>query len=409
MALFAIGFIGPAAVHGAIDEPAAGKSAIASPPDWMKGKDLRPTYNGGVALIYEHRCVGCHRPGEVAPMSFVNYADVRKWETGTTNTPLESLLQTRAMPPWPAHPNVGEFSNSLFLTKPEMDLLLAWIQAGFPRGEGTHTPRERIEGWNIGKPDHVIELPKHRLAADVYTEVREFTIETNFAEDRWIIAAEARPGNPGLVVGIDGGPLGSYRIGNTFVQYPAGTGRLLRAGAKISVRVSYAKTRRAAASDESRLGVVFAKDVPVAQKDLREEFMPVADFVIPPGAEKFPVTTRFQFPADGQIYSLMPVMNLRGKDVLYTAIFPDGSRKPLLSIPQWDPMWKYRYQLKSPLAAPKGTIIEALAHFDNSEANIRNPNPHAEVRSGPGGEVFESWISYWVSTDTNPDASCRQP
>jgi len=383
-----------------VAEPAAGKSAIESPPEWMKGKELRPTYSGGVALIYEHRCVSCHRPGEVAPMSFLDYADIRKWESGT-NTPLESLLQTRAMPPWPADPNVGEFANSLVLTKPEMDLLLAWIQAGFPRGEGMHVPRARVEGWNIGKPDHVFELPEHTVAAGVRSDSREFTVDTNFAEDRWIVAAEARPGNPSLVVSIEGGPLGSYRIGNTFVEYPAGTGRRLPAGAKISVRVSYAKSRRSAMSDTSRLGVVFAKDPDAPLKDLREELMPVRDFVIPAGTANFPITTRFQFHTDGQIYSLMPVMNLRGKDVSYVAIFPDGTRKPLLSIPQWDPMWKYRYQRKSPLDAPKGTIVEAIAHFDNSEANIRNPNPQADVPSGAGGEVFESMIGYWIPSSAN--------
>jgi hypothetical protein len=171
----------------------------------------------------------------------------------------------------------------------------------------------------------------------------------------------------------------------------------LRAGAKIRVRVSYSKSRRAALSDRSRLGVVFAKDAHVQRKNIREQIMPAPEFTIPPGAAKFPVTARFQFDADGQIYSLMPIMNLRGSDVAYTAIFPDGTRRPLLSIPQWDPMWKYRYQLKSPLDAPKGTVVEATAHFNNSDANIRNPNPNVEVRSGPGGDVFESWIGYWVS------------
>src|SRR5262245_25587141 len=72
-------------------------------PEWMNGQELRATYTGGIALIFEHRCVPCHRPGEVAPMSFRSYNEIRHW-AGRTNTPLESLIQTRAMPPWPADP-----------------------------------------------------------------------------------------------------------------------------------------------------------------------------------------------------------------------------------------------------------------------------------------------------------------
>lgn len=391
VAVLAAGWVPGRCVVVAGEDPALSEEH--EPPDWMAGKDLRPTYAGGVALVYEHRCVSCHRTGEVAPMSFMSYDEIRKWETGATNTPLESLLQTRAMPPWPADPRVGEFSNSLFLSKPELDLLLAWIQGGFPRGEGSYAPRERIEGWNIGKPDHLFDLPEHRVKPDGKSEVREFEVPTDFREDRWIVAAEARPGNAAMVVSIDGGPLGSYRIGNTFVEHRPGTGRLLKAGETIRVRVTYAKTRRAGVKDASRLAVVFAKDA-VPQKDLHEDLMPVADFTIPAGSARFEVRTQFEFPREGQIHSLMPVMNLRGKDVSYRATFPDGSQRALLSIPQWDPMWKYRYQLRNPLDVPAGTVVEAIAHFDNSEANIRNPNPLVDVRSGPDGEVFESWIGY---------------
>ena len=78
----------------------------------------------------------------------------------------------------------------------------------------------------------------------------------------------------------------------------------------------------------------------------------------------------------------MPVMNLRGKDVRYRAILPDGAQKPLLWIPNWDPLWKYRYQLAKPLDVPQGTIVEATAHFDNSEDNLRNSDPTIAVSSG---------------------------
>ncbi|MBI3469191.1 MAG: hypothetical protein HY000_39815, partial [Planctomycetes bacterium] len=272
-----------------------------------------------------------------------------------------------------------------------------WIRNGLPRGEGTFKPtRQWVEGWNIGTPDHVFELPKYTVADTVDEEIKEFDVLTEFPNDRWIVAAEARPGNESVVRSIEASPLGTYQPGNSHVLYAAGTGRLLKEGQNVRALVHYAKAKGLAASDQSKLAVVFARDS-MPRKNILEHPMVAPEFTIPAGTANFEVQARFEFPADGQIISLMPVMNLRGKDVYYRAIFPDATAKPLLSIPAWDPNWKYCYQLKSPLAAPKGTIVQAVAHFDNSDANVRNPDPAVAVNSGIGGEVFEGWIGYWIA------------
>jgi len=75
-------------------------------------------------------------------------------------------------------------------------------------------------------------------------------------------------------------------------------------------------------------------------------------------------------------------MHLRGKDFEYQAIYPDGTRTTLLSIPSYDFNWQNTYRLKEPLNLPKGSKIRCVAHFDNSAANPANPDPSKSVRWG---------------------------
>jgi hypothetical protein len=366
-------------------------------PAWLKGRELRATYTGGVALIYEHRCQPCHRPGEVAPMSFLTYNDIRKW-VGRTNTPLESLIQTRAMPPWPADPTVGHFSNAFALTAREMDVVLNWLKNGLPHGEGTYQPSVQwVSGWSIDKPDHVFELTGPSKVVDAQRRIQEFTVATSFPEDRWIGASEIRTGDDATIGRIDAGPLGSLHPGNAHSVYPAGTGRLLKKGEAVRVLVVH-DMESAPNAAPIKIGIRWVGGISGRVREFREDRMAASRFTIPAGAADHEVRASYAFDADGQVVSLMPIMNLRGKDVSYRAVFPDGSEKQLLSIPAWDPNWKYRYQLATPLRAPKGTVIQAVAHFDNSDANIRNPDPTAAVPSESGVELFEGWVGYLLDS-----------
>jgi len=105
-------------------------------------------------------------------------------------------------------------------------------------------------------------------------------------------------------------------------------------------------------------------------------------FVIPPGAANHEIKASYEFEQDAHIISFMPHMHLRGKDIVYKAVYPDGRVETLLHIPRYNFSWQVYYYPKSPLAMPKGTRIEAVAHYDNSAANPRNPDPKQEVRFG---------------------------
>ena len=149
------------------------------------------TYYKDVAPVLQNRCQECHRPGEVAPMSFMTYDQVRPWAKG-----MKTAVLTKKMPPWSADPHYGKFVNDRSLSQTEIDTLVAWVDGGAPAGNPKDAPkaREYFEGWQIGKPDVVYELP---TAIDVPASgVVDYTyvvIPTNFTEDKWVQFAEVRP------------------------------------------------------------------------------------------------------------------------------------------------------------------------------------------------------------------------
>jgi len=300
------------------------------------------------------------------------------------------------MPPWSADPEIGDFVNPEFMTDAEIDLLLRWIESGYPKGDGDYqAPAPRGE-WTGGKPDHIFELPTYTVHAARTAEYRLAQVVTNFPEDRWIVATEVQPGNRYAVRGIFGGLLGAYQPGQTASRYPPPYGMLLKKGETVNIRIHYAKEEGVEETDQSRIGVFFAKD-DERRHEILQAPMRAEPFTIAAGRADFEVTTRFVFPEDGDIISLMPVMHSRGKRVDYTFRSSDGAEQTLLAIPAWNPNWKYRYILANPLFAPKGSVITATALFDNSEANLKNPDPWSDVSMGPEGETFEGWLGYTLS------------
>ncbi len=161
-----------------------------------QAKEGGPTFNRDVAPIFYRRCVTCHRPGEVAPMSLLTYRDARPWARA-----VRSQVAARTMPPWFADPlSSRPFANDNSLTTDEMTTIIGWVDAGGPEGDGlAPVPPSFVDGWHTFKnrpPDAVVEMP---AAFEVPTAgvVPVFTMwsPNPFAEDKFIEAVELRPGS----------------------------------------------------------------------------------------------------------------------------------------------------------------------------------------------------------------------
>src|SRR5262244_3437411 len=155
------------------------------------------TFNKDVAPIFFKSCAECHRPGESAPFSVLSYKDVRPWAKS-----IREKVVSREMPPWHADPHVGEWANDRRLKLQEIDTITAWIDGGANEGAPSDLPAapQFAEGWSIGKPDAVIEMPEEfSLEAKGPDEYQYFDAPTNFTEDKYVQMAEARPGNRRVV------------------------------------------------------------------------------------------------------------------------------------------------------------------------------------------------------------------
>ena len=95
--------------------------------------------------------------------------------------------------------------------------------------------------------------------------------------------------------------------------------------------------------------------------------------------------------ADAEIKQIKQV---HGKDFLVEALYPDGKREVLLSVPRYDFNWQSVYRLAEPKQLPQGTRLHCVAHFDNSAKNPNNPDPTEEVHWGD--QTWEEMMIGWT-------------
>lgn len=361
------------------------------------------TYAADVAAIVQAKCQSCHRPGQVGPFSLEKYDDARGHAAM-----IREVVDDRRMPPWHADPRFGKFSNDRSLTPRERAVLLAWVEQGTPLGDPSLLPPPRTypDGWTIGTPDKVFEIPEpYTVAAQGILDYVNIRVPTGFTEDKWIQAAEARPGERSVVhhiiVYVDDhskngrrrseGHLCGFAPGDLPSIYEPGTAKRIPAGSDLIFQIHYTPDGQVK-HDRSRVGLIFAK-APVEHL-AKTVGIAQSRFVIPPGADNHEVKSTLTLPRDAHLLNFMPHMHLRGKSFEYTATFPDGRVETLLSVPAYDFGWQSSYVLAEPLALPKGTRIDCRAHFDNSTSNPANPDPSKAVTWGD--QTFQEMMIGYV-------------
>ena len=365
-----------------------------------------PTFAKDVAPIFYSRCVECHRPTMFAPMSLVTFDQARPWARS-----IKQRVAARTMPPWGADPAHGVFKNDPRLSEKEVETIVAWVDAGAPKGSDQDLPPAPAfaEGWSIGKPDVVFTMTEDfKIPATGVVEYQYLRLPTNITEDKWIKAIEIKPQARAHVHHVlaytqptgsplnENGALGPGNIGGVTPNKPGvvfepGVGRLLTANSDIVLQMHYT-TNGEATADRTQVGIVFAKDAPKMQQRGGSVIQP--RFIIPAGAPAHEVRGARVLAEDTLITSFTPHMHVRGKSMTYIATFPDGTKETLLSVPKYDFNWQISYQLAQPRLFPKGTQIEVIATYDNSPANKFNPDPTTDVRWGD--QTWEEMmIGFW--------------
>ena len=380
--------------------------------------DAVPTFARDVAPILYANCVGCHRPGEIAPMSLLTYAEARPWAQA-----IGRRITDGTMPPWHADATPGTFINERRLSAAQKAVITRWVAGGAPQGNPADLPPAPsfTDGWRIGAPDQVFELPEdYEVPAKGTIEYENFYVPTGFTEAKWLQAIEARPGNRALVHHIlvyyeappeqnapapilqlnrehnqlparQAGlrparrPVGPARLIATYAPgtnpqvLPLGTALRLPPGGVLHFQMHYTAVGKPG-TDRSRVGLIFAKQPPTTE--MRASAFLNTKLVLPPGSADQSVSTEVAFAQDALVWGLFPHTHVRGTRWNYVLTLPDGTSHAILSVPRYDFNWQTYYMFAKPLQIPKGARIVSTAWYDNSAANRSNPDPSIEVRWG---------------------------
>lgn len=364
----------------------------------LKPNESSPvTYGNQISRILNDHCVSCHRPGEIAPFSLTTYDEVVGWAEM-----IDEVVQEQRMPPWHANPDHGTFINDTSLTAGERELIKQWVANGAPKGDLSKTPKQKEYNpkWQIGTPDVIVKINDRpfKVPATGTVEYKYFVVDPGFKEDKWIQAAECRPGNRSVVHHIicaldqSGrkkaqvhGDLNSEWIAATApgakpLQLPEGYAKFVPAGSKLVFQMHYTPNGTPQ-EDISSVGFIFA-DPKSVKKRVVTHAAENHRIKIPPHAGNHKEVAGYRFRNKSQILHMFPHMHLRGKSFRYIAEYPDGSEEILLDIPNYDFNWQNAYVFAEPKIVPKGTILRCIAHYDNSEENLANPDPTKTIRWG---------------------------
>ena len=400
------------------------------------------TFNKEVAPIFYKSCAECHRPGEAAPFSVLSYKDVRPWAKS-----IKEKVVSRQMPPWHADPHVGRWSNDPRLTQAQVDTISAWVDGGAIEGNPKDLPPapQFVEGWGIGKPDVIIQMPEdYTVEASGPDEYQYFDAPTNFKEDKYVQMAEARPGNrkvvhhiiafvvppgqpslnmvpkeqrsaalegslkntpfyrDGLLIRMkkdqpvynDGSEIpanlkGFNNVDDFLTAYAPGSdygewqpGTAKKIPAGATIRFQVHYSKIAGSIQTDRSMVGMIFAKQPPERLMKTRAVSNVFFEIPPNADHHKVIAIWKPSLDVTLYSLMPHMHYRGVAMEYKVFYPDGKSEVLLNVPAYSFNWQMAYRPQAPIRIPAGSKIQVTGYFDNSAKNKFNPDPTKAVRQG---------------------------
>ncbi len=446
------------------------------------------TYSKDVMPILQKHCQECHRPNNIAPMSFLTYESTRPWAKA-----MKAAVASRKMPPWFADPKVGHFSNDRSLAQNDIDTIVKWADSGAPLGDPKDAPvalKWPENGWTT-PPDIILNGMPYTVPPRPKSNVIEWmtlTTPTNFTKDTWVTSVEIKPSelavthhicvsfvphrpntqyntllwvdkqrdedgvevppsdrklviptadgkgiplNPeqrrarvnaprtagttgrddsdvgGVGVGftcyVPGRALSDFRPFNAALRIPAGY--------DVNWTIHYTPNGTEL-TDRPQVGLTVTNEPP--QRLLIESGIGTdsTNFAIPPNDPNYsPEPGVFTFMADAELHWLSPHMHLRGKDMMYKLVYPDGREQVVLNVPRYDFNWQLGYDLADPIKVPAGTKLVVVAHYDNSVNNKFNPDPNRTVYNGnmTWEEMFSPFFAVTVDKSVDPAKAIKAP
>ncbi|MBZ5575398.1 MAG: tetratricopeptide repeat protein [Acidobacteriia bacterium] len=371
------------------------------------------TFNHDIAPIVYRKCAVCHRPGEAGPFPLLSYADIKK-----RAPQIAAVTRSGFMPPWLPEAGYGDFQDDRRLSTDEIRTIAEWVSQGAPEGAAAEAPAPPAfpEGSGLGPPDLVLEAPAAFRVPDSGPDLYwNFIFKPKVQSRQYVRALEILPGDrrlvhhanllidrtgsahlreiapgqgfPGMDLTVMRSPFDPdghflfWKPGSPARAEPKGRAWRLDPGDELVLNTHFHPTGKAEQARPS-LALYFT-DQRQTQFPLLLQLENDRALDIPPGASNFMISDDFRLPMDVDALAVYPHAHSLGKLLEAYATLPDGSRRWLIRIPDWDPNWQAVFEYREPVFLPKGTTISMRYHYDNSAANIRNPShPPRRVRGG---------------------------
>lgn len=391
-----------------------------------------PNFAEDIAPLVFAKCTACHRDGQSAPFSLMNYAQVKK-----RARQIADITDERTMPPWHADKGVVEYANDRSLTDGQIALFRRWVEAGTPEGDGSKLPPTPTypEGWTLGKPDLVATTSApYAVPAEGPDVYRNFVVPLNLEEDTWVNALEFKPGAPSVVhhvlyfldtkgvargfdeadpepgyngMGRSNGNfryLGGWDLGTQSTTLGYGLAWMIPKGADLIMQVHYHPNGKTAEKDQSSLAI-YKADKPTARP---WTIVPVPPFFgilsgihVPAGEKEYIKESSTVLPVDVEAIAVNGHAHYLAKRMEMTATLPNGEKRWLLKMSEWHFAWQEDYAFKEPVKLPAGTKIDALISWDNSDANPHQfAHPPKAVKWGPTSQDEMGTITLTVMLNT---------
>ncbi len=383
------------------------------------------TYAREVSRIFQDNCQGCHQPGQIGPMSFTTYEEVRPW------APLIRLkVQQREMPPYQYDMDVGvqKLRDDWRMSDEDINTIVAWVDSGSPFGDSSDLPEPvlypEVGEWRLaaelGEPDHVIKSAAWDVPANGQDLWWEPEVDSGINAARCIKAVETLPSksangsthhaNSHFRVKnergewVDGSRLSEFAFGKLGEKVPDGACRKVPVDSRVKFSIHYYPDGNAVPDDQVSVGIWYwdeedgFDETAAYPQDLRLYRLDGGgDYLIPPHGKL--MTQGFHsFDHPVRIDSWQPHMHLRGV-AMSMEIFDQktGRREILSQVSNWNAGWNHSHTYEDgfqPLI-PAGATIILNGWYDNSKANPRNPDPDQWVGAGQRttDEMSHAWIA----------------
>ena len=390
-----------------------------------RGNAEEVTFYKDLAPILYRSCAPCHRAGESGPFPLLTYDDAKRHANQ-----IAAVTRRRYMPPWLPEAAHGVFQDEQRLSDIEIRTIERWVRegalAGHP-GDARPAP-DFTPGWQLGTPDLVIQAPRaYALRAEGPDEYWNFVLPVKLAGTRWVKAIEIRPGNARAVhhanvlidrthfarteektpgAGFAGMDLNIeadtfepdshflfWKPGGIPWEEPAGMAWKADSSTDLILNVHMQPTGKAEMVQPS-MGLYFASQ-PGTRFPMLLQLEHDGALDIPAGARDFLVSDDFPIPLDMDVLAVYPHAHYLGRLLEGYATLPDGSRKGLIRIPEWDVNWQAVYRYAAPVFLPKGSVVSMRFHYDNSDENPRNPN-HPAKRVRGGNQATDEMSHLWL-------------